>query len=44
MLLVVTVIEFENPTQPVPPIVILAWKVDPAIEDIVVVATGPVTP
>jgi hypothetical protein len=41
---VVTVIVFDNPIQPVPPTVTCAWKVDPELEEIVVVATGPVIP
>ena len=44
ILLVVAVIILDKPIQPVPPTVTLAWNVDPDIEDIVVVPTGPVTP
>ena len=44
MLRVVTVTVFDNPTQPEPPNVIFAWKVDPEFDEIVVVAIGPLTP
>ena len=43
-LLVVTVAMLDNPTHPELPDVILAWKVEPKIEEIVVVATGPLMP
>ena len=44
ILLVVTFVILDNPKQPVPPTVILAWKVDPKIEDAVVVPIGPLMP
>ena len=44
ILLVVTIAVLDNPTQPEPPVVILAWKVEPAIEETVVVPIGPLMP